>query len=140
MKYMLLAIILLTTTASADTVEYRRILSNITVIDGDTIKADFPCSDPLLCKRRYIRLLKIDTPEKGWRAGCDYERKLALEAGKHLVSIINNSLIVEAVDVDLAAFSRIEARILADGLDVGSELIRRGVARYTDYKQVEWCK
>ena len=83
--------------------------------------------------------MKIDTPEKDWRAGCEDERKNGIIASDELESLLEESEVIEAVDVDLGAYSRPEARILADGLDVGSELIRRGVARYTEYKQVEWC-
>lgn len=50
------------------------------VIDGDTLVISTPYLPPPLKKELALRINGVDTPEKSFRAKCDKEKQLALEA------------------------------------------------------------
>ena len=54
----------------------------IKVIDGDTVKFEANFLPDPLRKQLNLRVLGIDTPEKGKRAECDSERELSKKASQ----------------------------------------------------------
>mgnify|MGYP002641141481 CR=1 FL=1 len=143
MKYIttLLASILFVGTAYANPYEYK-----ITrVIDGDTVEfvADF-LPDPLP-KKLSIRVLGVDTPEKGHRASCEREGQAALKA-----SAFTKNTILDAyksgqkVLVEIKKHDKYGGRVLGDviinGQRLSELLIANGHARpYFGEKKASWC-
>ena len=137
MKKLLLLLTLISTSVSAEVYNYP-----ITrVIDGDTVefKAEFlpkPLK-PVLS----IRVLGVDTPEKGFRAKCLSEAakgKSASEFTKHLVSEAK----VQQVSIkDWDKYGgRVLGDVILDGKSLSEELIKNGYARaYFGEKKESWC-
>jgi micrococcal nuclease len=137
MKKLLLLLTLISTSVSAEVYNYP-----ITrVIDGDTVefKAEFlpkPLK-PVLS----IRVLGVDTPEKGFRAKCLSEAakgKSASEFTKHLVSE------AKVQQVSIKEWDKYGGRVLGDvildGKSLSEELIKNGYARaYFGEKKESWC-
>ena len=111
------------------------------VLDGDTIeyKADFlPAPLKPVLK---IRVLGIDTPEKGHRAQCPQEAELAKQA-----SALTKQAIKEAKTIQLQLQSwdkfggRVLGYVLIDGKNLGDMLIAQGLARpYDGGTKSSWC-
>jgi endonuclease YncB( thermonuclease family) len=75
----------------------------------------------------------IDTPEKGWRAKTDRERKLAIEAKNFLKGLIDNANDVMVYSEDgRGKYGRWLVNVVCDGVDAGSALIEAGLARPYD--------
>lgn len=137
MKKLLLLLTLISTSVSAEVYTYP-----ITrVIDGDTVefKAEFlpkPLK-PVLS----IRVLGVDTPEKGFRAKCTSEAakgKSASEFTKHLVSE------AKVQQISIKEWDKYGGRVLGDvildGKSLSEELIKNGYARaYFGEKKESWC-
>tara|TARA_R110000868_G_scaffold17344_1_gene76357 strand:+ start:31983 stop:32396 length:414 start_codon:yes stop_codon:yes gene_type:complete len=109
------------------------------VIDGDTIQVEAPFLPKEL--KLSVRVLGIDTPEKGWRAGCKKEAALGESATK-----LTTSLVVKSKDVsfDKIKWDKFGGRVLAevtiDGVNLGDNLIKAGLAReYRGEKKTSWC-
>jgi micrococcal nuclease len=112
------------------------------VLDGDTIeyKADFlPAPLKPVLK---IRVLGIDTPEKGHRAQCPEEAALALKA-----SALTKQAVKEAKSIQLQLEGwdkyggRVLGYVLIDGKNLGDMLIAQGLARpYDGGTKSSWCK
>ena len=113
------------------------------VVDGDTVllAADWSPYD-LEWK---VRILGIDTPEKGHLAHCEREQKLSKKAQALTESLLGESLMrvrLKSVKHDKYG-GRLDAEvILADGRSLGDELIKSGLARpYTgDGPKPNWCR
>ena len=111
------------------------------VLDGDTIeyKADFlPAPLKPVLK---IRVLGIDTPEKGHRAQCPEEAALALKA-----SALTKQAVKEAKSIQLQLEGwdkyggRVLGYVLIDGKNLGDMLIAQGLARpYDGGTKSSWC-
>ena len=109
-----------------------KLKSSVYVYDGDsvtclgTMDVGWGCS----INKPKLRLVGIDTPEKGWRAKTDRERKLALEARDFLKNMIVTAKDVLVYSEDgRGKYGRWLTRILADGVDCGDALISAGLAR-----------
>lgn len=112
------------------------------VLDGDTIeyKADFlPAPLKPVLK---IRVLGIDTPEKGHRAQCPEEAALAAKA-----SALTKKAVKEAktIQLQLEGWDKYGGRVLGyvliDGKNLGDMLIAAGLARpYDGGTKSSWCK
>lgn len=114
----------------------------IEVIDGDTvrIKADFlPKPLPPTLK---LRIIGIDTPEKGSRAKCEFERTKADEAANFLKDILSNQ---DNVKVSIVKWDKYGGRVLGDihllsNQKVSDTLLQAGYAvPYHGKKKVDWC-
>jgi len=102
---------------------------SITVIDGDTVRAN----------GQTYRLVGFDTSESGSLARCERERKLADAATNRLRQLITNGhAALEPVacscrpgteGTQQCNFGRLCARLLSEGRDVGGILISEGLAR-----------
>jgi len=133
-----LLLLLLTTVVQAETYNYP-----ITrVIDGDTVefKASFLPTPlkPVLS----IRVLGVDTPEKGVRAKCPEEAALGEAASKFTKQMVTNSKMQQVTLVKWDKYGgRVLGDVLLDGKSLSAELIKQGYARpYFGDKKESWCK
>ena len=111
------------------------------VLDGDTIeyKADFlPAPIKPVLK---IRVLGIDTPEKGHRAQCPEEAALALKASALTKDAVKGA---KKIQLQLKGWDKYGGRVLGyvliDGKNLGEMLIAAGLARpYDGGTKSSWC-
>lgn len=108
------------------------------VTDGDTVKIEeifhgLPLS---------IRVLGIDTAEKGNKAKCVKEAKLGEKATAFTTKAIQDGKVITCDFIKWDKFGgRILANINIDGKDLATMLIDNGLAReYHGEKKGSWCK
>ena len=115
------------------------------VIDGDTVEfvEDF-LPDPLP-KKLSIRVLGVDTPEKGHRAQCEKEGQAAIKASAFTKDLITNAyksgkkVLVEIQKHDKYG-GRVLGDVIVDGQRLSEQLIANGHARpYFGEKKTSWC-
>lgn len=112
------------------------------VIDGDTIKLDTSKENNILKELGLsVRIYGIDTPEKAPRAKCASEDKLGQKATQFTKDIIGKKqIVIEPKKWDKYG-GRIDAIVKVDGVSIGDELIKRGLARaYFGEAKQSWCK
>lgn len=121
-------------TAEADTAPFVPQTTGqiIRVIDGDTLEVS----------GETVRISNIDTAEMPPRSKCLAEQRLALAAKAGLEDVIGvswgASVTLEREGTD--QYRRTVARVrLADGTDVGEEMIRRGLAETWNGHRMDWC-
>jgi micrococcal nuclease len=98
------------------------------VLDGDTIEVEAPWVPAPIPPVIKIRVLGVDTPEKGGRAQCP---KAVIKPG-------------QIIQVDLKEWDKFGGRVLGyvkyNGKDLSTELIKGGLARaYMGEKKASWC-
>lgn len=110
------------------------------VVDGDTIKTQLPLPTPL--DKVSIRILGIDTPEKGSRAKCEKEAALALKASAKIKQLAKGHKTMTVTEYKWDKFGgRIDAVVVINGVNVGDALIKDGLARpYFGEKKQSWCE
>lgn len=116
-------------------------VSEVTSIyDGDTFRANIKGLHPLIGERIGIRVAGIDTPEM--RGKCKAEKELAQKAKQQTVSILRAAKNIELRNVKRGKYFRIVADVYADGKNLTSELIKRGLGVPYDggTKAKNWCK
>ena len=111
------------------------------VTDGDTIRVEAPWLLPELGDDIAIRILGIDTPEKGGRAKCEAEAALGAEATEFAKSVI---AVGDVVQVDVLQWDkfggRINADVYVDGENFAQMQIERGLAvPYDGGTKDSWC-
>lgn len=101
----------------------------ISVTDGDTIRIG----------DERIRLLGIDTPEKGHLAACLAERMLARLATQRLRDLVTSGepIVLERDSVD--RFGRTLAVVRVGDRDAAEVLIDEGYGRPWRGRQEDWC-
>ena len=107
------------------------------VIDGDTLQATCRPWPGLVTEAR-VRILAIDTPERGHRARCEREAQLAKTATAAAEELLQSSIriIVEGRD----SFGRSLAHVtLLDHRDYGRVMIERGLALPYEERSRGWC-
>ena len=115
------------------------------VIDGDTVEfqADF-MPDPLP-KKLSIRVLGVDTPEKGHRAACPQEAAAAEKASQFTKDALNAAIKAgQPIQIELKSHDKYGGRVLGDviinGQKLSALLIANGHARpYFGEKKSSWC-
>ena len=115
------------------------------VIDGDTVEfqADF-MPDPLP-KKLSIRVLGVDTPEKGHRAACPQEAAAAEKASQFTKDALNAAIKAgQPIQILLEKHDKFGGRVLGDvlinGQRLSAMLIANGHARpYHGEKKTSWC-
>ena len=132
----LLTIILLLISSSAYAYEWQI----LRVIDGDTIEIKNECFPTEL--KLSIRVLGIDTPEKGSRAKCEREAKLAEKASKFTKQFIGKNKTATFKNIQ---WDKYGGRLLADveinGKSLAGELVKNNYARlYDGKKKGSWCE
>ncbi len=107
--------------------------------DGDTITVDLPGIHPLFGDDITVRISGIDTPEV--KGKCDQERLLAHNAQALVKARLAVAKTILLAEVGRDKYFRINARVVADGADLGALLISRGLAVAYDggTKTHNWC-
>jgi micrococcal nuclease len=129
------------TSASANPYDWR-----ITrVIDGDTVEFAAPFLPDPLPKKLSIRVLGVDTPEKGHRASCPQEAAAAEKASQFTKDTLNAAYKAKLpVYIELQKHDKYGGRVLGDVIVNGERLsqllIANGHARpYFGEKKTSWC-
>lgn len=118
------------------------LLPIVQVYDGDTIKTNISrMPEPL--NKYSIRIRNVDTPERGYRAKCEKEAKLAEDAKQFVIDLIGNT---DTMKVENFSHDKYGGRIVADvrvnGKNIGEELIKNGYAVHYDGTGAKrnWCE
>lgn len=111
------------------------------VNDGDTVVFEAPFMPTPLKPQLSLRVLGVDTPEKGARAGCPAEAKAAEAASAFTKNIVANATTIK---VELKEHDKFGGRVLGDliidGQRLSALLIQNGHARpYFGEKKASWC-
>lgn len=113
--------------------------SIIRVYDGDTftINVDGDCPG-VLCNRIPVRINGIDTPEI--RGKCEQEKIGAIDSRTYLAQLLLNAKEIELRNLGRDKYFRINAEVFADGVNVGADMISKGLARpYSGGRRSGWC-
>jgi len=138
-KFLFCIMILCSVAVSAH--EYRWKVES--VYDGDTIRVAPSWLPPEL--KLKVRVLGIDTPEKGWRAKCAYEHDLAEKATEFVVKkiqyAIDNRKRIAFRNIKWDKYGgRVDATVIIAGENLSDSLIAAGLARpYFGGKKEPWC-
>ena len=128
--------------ASSIATDELRVVRVVSVYDGDTLRVDLACYQPLFCSNMPIRIRGIDTPEI--RGKCEREKQQARQARDALKGLIEQAS-KEGREVVLGSpergkYFRLIADIKIDGLSIGPTLIKKGFARpYEGGTRSDWC-
>ena len=99
------------------------------VVDGDTIRMD---------DGAYVRLLEIDTPEKGHRAECDAERMLSVHSTANLERLISGGFTLEPEGRD--RYGRILGHLrLPDGRTASEAQVSASLGVVYAGRVHDWC-
>lgn len=111
------------------------------VTDGDTIRVEATWMPPELGDDIALRIMGIDTPEKGGRAKCDAEAALGAEATAFAKSVIAVGDIVQVNLLHWDKFGgRIDADVFVNGENFAQMQIDKGLAvPYDGGKKDSWC-
>lgn len=127
--------------ASAEMHTYDMVVSR--VIDGDTVVVEAPWLLPELGDTISIRILGIDTPEKGWRGQCQQEKDLGEIATQFAKDTLPSGTVVQVVAESLQwdkFGGRINADIYIGDVNFAQMQIDRGYAReYDGGTKDSWC-
>ena len=112
------------------------------VSDGDTVVFEAPFMPAPLKPQLSLRVLGVDTPEKGGRAGCPAEAKAAEAASAFTKNLVANA---KSIKVELKEHDKFGGRVLGDlivdGQRLSALLIENGHARpYFGEKKASWCE
>ena len=112
------------------------------VIDGDTVEFEASFLPDPLPKKLKLRILGIDTPEKGHRAQCPKEAKMGEEATALAKKLVLNATKKEVILKEWDKFGgRVLGDLVLDGKSIGDSLIAAGLAReYFGDKKKSWCE
>ena len=111
------------------------------VIDGDTVAFEANFLPAPLKPELSIRVLGVDTPEKGHRAECPQEAEAALKASAFTKSAIKNAKKVQILIEKHDKYGgRVLGDVIIDGKKLSELLITNGHARpYFGEKKESWC-
>ncbi len=114
----------------------------IKVNDGDTVVFEAPFMPKPLKPQLSLRVLGVDTPEKGARAGCPAEAKAAEAASAFTKNLVANA---KSIQIELKEHDKFGGRVLGDviidGQRLSELLIKNGHARaYFGEKKQSWCE
>lgn len=114
----------------------------IKVLDGDTVRIEAPYLPDPLPKHLDIRIIGIDTPEKGGRAKCESERQKSKSAKEFVSNYINSN---SEYKIEFIKWDKFGGRIDGDVIFLNGEklsqiLIAKNFARsYFGGKKSGWC-
>ena len=111
------------------------------VNDGDTVVFAAPFMPTPLKPQLSLRVLGVDTPEKGARAACPKEATAAEAASTFTKNLVANAKVIR---VELKEHDKFGGRVLGDlivdGQRLSELLIKNGHARaYFGDKKASWC-
>jgi endonuclease YncB( thermonuclease family) len=112
------------------------------VNDGDTVVFEAPFLPAPLKPQLSLRVLGVDTPEKGGRAGCPAEAAAAEKASAFTKNLVANA---KKIQIELKEHDKFGGRVLGDlivdGQKLSELLIKNGHARaYFGEKKQSWCE
>lgn len=108
--------------------------------DGDTFFINLAGLPPVFGERMPVRLSHIDAAEIGGNRRC--EKRMAEAAKTNLTSLLSNAKIISLRNVKRDKYFRLNAEVLADGIDVSNWLISHHlVYKYEGETKpsVNWC-
>ena len=113
----------------------------IAIVDGDTVKVDAGANLPPELASLSVRLRGVDTPEKGWRAKCDAEKRAGRAATAFTEAAIAGAGSVLVRDPAWGKWGgRVVADLILDGSSLSSALLETGHGRpYDGGKRRGWC-
>lgn len=111
------------------------------VIDGDTVKISAEWIPAPLDNELSLRIVGVDTPEKGGRAKCDAEAELSIAATLYVREKIEAAQTVEIEFIKWDKFGgRVLGDLILDGISLRQLLLSNGFARpYQGEKKQSWC-
>ena len=113
------------------------------VIDGDTVEVEADYLPPQLGKKLLIRIVGVDTPEKGFRAKCGRENILSLKAKSFTEEKIKNA---KTIDIKIKSWDKYGGRVLGDVIIDGQLLSalllnsKFAISYNGEKKTYDWCK
>lgn len=136
-KLLILALATFSTLAIANPYDYKI----IRVSDGDTVVFEAPFMPAPLKPQLSLRVLGVDTPEKGGRAQCPSEDALAQKASAFTKDSVAKA---KKVQIEIKEHDKFGGRVLGDviidGQRLSKMLIDNGLARaYFGEKKQSWC-
>ncbi len=112
--------------------------SVIKVHDGDTFIVNIAGCPDVLCKSMPVRISGIDAPEM--KGKCPQEIAGAIAAKNYLTGQVMNSQDIALHDPARDKYFRLNAHVMANGVDVGADMVAKGLARaYSGGKRDRWC-
>lgn len=113
----------------------------IRVLDGDTVEIDAPFLPIELKQVLKLRIIEVDTPEKGSLAKCQKEAELSLAATRFTQRVVSSST---KHQIKLVSWDKYGGRVLGDlyldGKSLKDMLLKTGHARpYDGGKKASWC-
>ena len=113
----------------------------VKVADGDTVVFEAPFMPTPLKPQLSLRVLGVDTPEKGARAACPEEAAAAEKASAFTKNAVANA---KKIQIELKDHDKFGGRVLGDviidGQRLSELLIKNGHARaYFGEKKTSWC-
>ena len=113
----------------------------IRVLDGDTVEIDAPFLPIELKQVLKLRIIEVDTPEKGSLAKCQKEAELSLAATRFTQRVVASST---KHQIKLVSWDKYGGRVLGDlyldGKSLKDMLLKTGHARpYDGGKKASWC-
>jgi len=113
----------------------------VRAVDGDTIVVAAPYLPAPLKPELGVRIFGVDTPEKGFRAKCESEKKRGEQASTFTKDVIAATKKHQVVLYDWDKFGgRVLGDILLDGMSLRDLLIKNGFAReYFGEAKQSWC-
>ena len=111
------------------------------VVDGDTVAVDASADMPPELARLSVRLLGVDTPEKGGRAKCPSERQAGQAATAFTKAVIAEAQHILVCDPEWGKWGgRVLADLILDGRSLSEDLIAAGHGRpYSGGRRGSWC-
>lgn len=111
------------------------------VKDGDTVTFQANFLPPPLKPVLGVRILGVDTPEKGFRAKCPAEAAKGEAATKFTKAAVANAKSIQFEIVDWDKFGgRVLGDVILDGNRLSQLLIKNGYAReYWGEAKQSWC-
>lgn len=111
------------------------------VIDGDTVAFEAKWLLPPLKPELSIRVFGVDTPEKGFRAGCTKEADLGAKASEYTKKAVAEAKTKQVVLIDWDKYGgRVLGDVILDGQSLRHNLIEKGFAReYYGEAKTSWC-
>lgn len=135
MSLLLIAFLLGASTAQAEDltgVEF------VKAYDGDTLTVNIPGLPAVFGHHLSVRLAGLDAPEIKGR--CDQEKYLAMLARSVLNAKLRKAKEIILQDVKPDKYFRLDAIVLADGVNINQEMLDSGLARpYSGGKRKGWC-
>lgn len=113
------------------------------IIDGDTVEFEAKFLLPELGNKLKLRILGVDTPEKGKRAKCNKEEQSSLKAKLFVEQEISNGKIVLITIKKWDKFGgRVLGDVIIDNKLLSNSLIEKGYAVYYSGKgkKKDWCE